>query len=162
MLLSFLGCLNSDVSDVIWPTLPTHPSDKELVSYIKKNHLEPLDIRVFTKETLILTKHELISVWNEPSENDLLQMSVGWEPTSNEVKAVAKIDDEGLMYFVIFDKELIKNTIRLEISNSIQNQSIELNHCQGMFIELGKDYSSGGSIEFVNEKGEVLHREVFW
>ncbi|WP_314589832.1 hypothetical protein [Paenibacillus terrigena] len=141
--------------------LQMHPNEKELKQYIYENKIKPLDIHVQPKETLILTESELISVEKNPIEGELLAMSVGWEPTSSEVKAYAKING-GLLYFVVFDDELMKKTHTLQIGNLKENRLIEYHGQKGMFVDLGEEFDAGGSINFLDKEGDIIHQEAFW
>ncbi|WP_018757223.1 hypothetical protein [Paenibacillus terrigena] len=141
--------------------LQTHPTDKELRLYMDENKIKPLDIHVQPKETLILTENELIRVEKDPIEGELLSMGVGWEPASSEVKAYARIND-GLLYFVVYDDELMKKTHTLDIGNSKQSRIIEYHGQKGMFVDLGDEFDAGGSINFLDKEGDIIHQEAFW
>ena len=141
--------------------LQMHPNEKELKQYMYENKIKPLDIRIYPKVTLILTENELIHIEKDPIEDELLAMSAGWEPRSSEVKAYAKINS-GLLYFVVFDDELMKKTHTLQIGNLKENRLIEYHGQKGMFVDLGEEFDSGGSINFLDNEGDIIYQEAFW
>lgn|GEM_PF-6417030 len=162
LLLMLLGSYSHEgVSSWNLNVLQTHLSDKEIRQYLEENKIKPLDIRVQPKETLILTENELISVEKDPIEGELLAMSVGWEPTSSKVKAYARLNG-GLLYFVVYEDELMKKTQTLDIGNSKQSRIIEYHGQKGMFVDLGEEFDSGGSINFLDNEGDIIYQEAFW
>jgi len=162
LLLMLLGSYSHEgISSGHVNVLQMHPNGKELKQYIYENKIKPLDIRIFPKLTLILTENELIHIEKDPIEDELLSMSSSWEPRSGEEKAYAKINS-GLLYFVVYDDELMKKTHTLQIGNLKENRNIEYQGQKGMFVDLGEAFETGGSIRFLNQEGDILHQEAFW